>query len=336
MKYFPILIIIFICNYSYAQRSKRINIIYSESYFKDGVDSIRIKRTQKSEWHKLSEIDNSLFVYASLTESSLDKSNISDAEMYLSNLKNTLSNDNVKLDLTSFEKEIFFRKQTHLKSTIEEQLPTKVKTYEKNVVIGNDSLKCFRIIQSADLDMNNRVYSSQIERVLDFYADCLKHNDHNCQDYDKYDLREPLKRSILQNEYTVELNFYNNIQAERDKKQKNINDSITEIRQQEEIKIEKEQQLEEEKQQKKDELLSAEKEKQRSKTLIQKYGKEYGELIIKHKVVIGMTKEMCLDAWGKPEDINRTTNAYGTHEQWVYNLKSYLYFDNGILTTFQN
>jgi len=35
------------------------------------------------------------------------------------------------------------------------------------------------------------------------------------------------------------------------------------------------------------------------------------------------------------QHINRTTGSYGTHEQWVYG-GSYLYFQNGVLTTIQN
>lgn len=68
--------------------------------------------------------------------------------------------------------------------------------------------------------------------------------------------------------------------------------------------------------------------------LIAKYGKEKGELIYSHKVKIGMTKEECIDSWGRPIKINSTTNAYGTSEQWVYS-KGYLYFDGNILRSIQ-
>jgi hypothetical protein len=51
---------------------------------------------------------------------------------------------------------------------------------------------------------------------------------------------------------------------------------------------------------------------------------------------IGMTKEEVItSSWGKPNDINKTTNAKGTNEQWVYNGNKYLYFENGILQTIQ-
>ena len=63
--------------------------------------------------------------------------------------------------------------------------------------------------------------------------------------------------------------------------------------------------------------------------------KEDCELIAKGKVHIGMTKEQAIAAWGNPGDINRTTSSFGVHEQWVYG-SSYLYFEDGILTTVQN
>ncbi|MGG1444811.1 hypothetical protein ABE354_22685 [Brevibacillus laterosporus] len=51
---------------------------------------------------------------------------------------------------------------------------------------------------------------------------------------------------------------------------------------------------------------------------------------------IGMTKEEVLNsAWGKPNNINKTTTANGVHEQWVYSIKKYVYFDNGYVTAIQ-
>ena len=70
-----------------------------------------------------------------------------------------------------------------------------------------------------------------------------------------------------------------------------------------------------------------------------KYKKRYGSgnwnRILNGKVRIGWSKKMCELSWGKPEDINKTTNSYGIKEQWVYD-NSYLYFENGKLTTIQN
>lgn len=54
-------------------------------------------------------------------------------------------------------------------------------------------------------------------------------------------------------------------------------------------------------------------------------------------VRIGMTKEQALASnWGRPSKVNKTINANGTQEQWVYGDGNYLYFDNGVLTAVQN
>lgn len=53
-------------------------------------------------------------------------------------------------------------------------------------------------------------------------------------------------------------------------------------------------------------------------------------------VSVGMSEQDALDSsWGKPRKINRTTNAYGISEQWVYD-GGYLYFKDGVLTSIQN
>ena len=55
------------------------------------------------------------------------------------------------------------------------------------------------------------------------------------------------------------------------------------------------------------------------------------------EVRIGMTKEEVLkEGWGRPNDINKTTTAYGVSEQWVYSGYKYLYFEDGILTAIQD
>lgn len=61
------------------------------------------------------------------------------------------------------------------------------------------------------------------------------------------------------------------------------------------------------------------------------------ELKKKGGVSIGMNQDDVLkSSWGKPKKVNRTTNAYGTSEQWVYGGHNYLYFKDGILTSIQN
>ena len=61
--------------------------------------------------------------------------------------------------------------------------------------------------------------------------------------------------------------------------------------------------------------------------------------LIKREVWIGMTKEMTILSWGKPDHINKTITATILNEQWVYEYGSYkmnfLYFKNDKLTVIQ-
>ena len=62
---------------------------------------------------------------------------------------------------------------------------------------------------------------------------------------------------------------------------------------------------------------------------------EIWDLIKKGKIRLGMTKEQVRLSWGQPNDINRSVGPWGIHEQWVYG-SQYLYFENGILTSWQD
>ena len=68
--------------------------------------------------------------------------------------------------------------------------------------------------------------------------------------------------------------------------------------------------------------------------------KETCENIANKKVWIGMSTDQAIASWGKPDDINKTVTSLGVHEQWSYERGDFsyqfLYFDDGILTTFQN
>ena len=58
-------------------------------------------------------------------------------------------------------------------------------------------------------------------------------------------------------------------------------------------------------------------------------------LIQTRNVKIGMTEKECELSWGRPEKINNSIGA-SSQQQWVYSAKSYLYFENGKLTSIQN
>ena len=73
----------------------------------------------------------------------------------------------------------------------------------------------------------------------------------------------------------------------------------------------------------------------KSKELTKKYGAANAKLILDGKIKIGMSKAMCKASWGEPSNINTSTGSWGTHEQWVYG-NSYVYFENGRITSIQN
>jgi hypothetical protein len=70
--------------------------------------------------------------------------------------------------------------------------------------------------------------------------------------------------------------------------------------------------------------------------LVKKWGEDIGRKISRGQIWIGMTSEMARSSRGRPKDINRTVYSFGTREQWVYPNSVYLYFDNGILTSWQD
>ncbi len=54
----------------------------------------------------------------------------------------------------------------------------------------------------------------------------------------------------------------------------------------------------------------------------------------KPEPAIGMTKDEVEDStWGSPSKINKDTYSWGITEQWVYNDRGYIYFENGIVTS---
>jgi hypothetical protein len=85
-----------------------------------------------------------------------------------------------------------------------------------------------------------------------------------------------------------------------------------------------------------DKQLAEYKKKQAQKRvyLINKYGKHKGERLLARSFWIGMTDEEAIDSLGPPENINSTVGTWGRNEQWIYE-RLYLYFDNGIMTSYQ-
>lgn len=91
-----------------------------------------------------------------------------------------------------------------------------------------------------------------------------------------------------------------------------------------------------------------EKERKQFKQKIAKFPQKIQQLILAKKISLGMTKEQVRLSWGSPKDINRSAGSWGVHEQWVYGpysisnrsiyigRDSYVYFENGILTGWQD
>jgi hypothetical protein len=77
------------------------------------------------------------------------------------------------------------------------------------------------------------------------------------------------------------------------------------------------------------------KEEQRKAAIKEKYGEEKAARILAKEIWLGMTKEMAIDSWGMPQKVNRTLGTFGVHEQWIYG-DTYLYFENGFLTSWQD
>jgi len=71
------------------------------------------------------------------------------------------------------------------------------------------------------------------------------------------------------------------------------------------------------------------------------YPRQIQQLIREHKIILGMTNEQVIFSWGQPLEINRTVTNHYIYEQWVYPgrssyKRSYLYFHNGLLNSFQD
>ena len=62
------------------------------------------------------------------------------------------------------------------------------------------------------------------------------------------------------------------------------------------------------------------------------------EYILAGQIVLGMTKSEVVASLGYPRDVNKSVGVWGVDEQWVYGsyTGTYLYFTNGILTSWQD
>lgn len=66
------------------------------------------------------------------------------------------------------------------------------------------------------------------------------------------------------------------------------------------------------------------------------YAARFERAIADRKVKLGMSAAQCQAAWGKPARVHTTVTANGRRQQWAYNSGSYLYLEDGILTSASN
>ena len=69
---------------------------------------------------------------------------------------------------------------------------------------------------------------------------------------------------------------------------------------------------------------------ERERKIIAKYGEEYGNMVLNHKVAIGMTEEMCREALGYPSHTYESTTRQGNYLVLCY-FSTRLHFTNGKL-----
>jgi len=125
---------------------------------------------------------------------------------------------------------------------------------------------------------------------------------------------------IYNKDYNEEINVYSATKAIIDNFYSKEEYEFLKLQKQEQekLKIQKELELEIAKQ-------------KRLEKLISKYGSKYANLIVNEKVSIGMTKEMCKEAWGTPFETDKVILENGTYEVWSYSYKTFLYFEKDIL-----
>ncbi len=74
----------------------------------------------------------------------------------------------------------------------------------------------------------------------------------------------------------------------------------------------------------------------RLETMIEKYGKKKGPMIADGRVWVGVSPEMALDSWGKPDSKKKSEGSWGVNETWYYPDGKYIFFENGRLAQWKD
>lgn len=226
------------------------------------------------------------------------------------------------------------------------------KDYDKAVALYNEALNIFnksdtqsKLSEAKDLQISKEAYDegmrdyeskgyysaflelkNVIEKDTDDYENAIQKQE-ECKNLYTADKIAEAKKDALDNRYDVAITCLDNI-LRLDPQ----NSDVLDLRSQYDLAKKKAQQEADEKAKADAEVKKAEETQKAEQAKQADIAKRKSE-----GVRIGMTKDEVLASnWGQPKSINKTTSTYGTHEQWVYGGNNYLYFDNGILTSFQN
>lgn len=90
-----------------------------------------------------------------------------------------------------------------------------------------------------------------------------------------------------------------------------------------------------EKKLKQDLIKEKEVRKKEEERMLAEYGRVQVNKMKARKFWIGMNKEMLEFAIGEPENIKKSVGSWGTHEQWIYKSGTYIYIENGKVTSYQ-
>jgi hypothetical protein len=212
--------------------------------------------------------------------------------------------------------------------------------YSKNKFVGNDFIAKDSI---SEYTSNNGYFTS--EPLIDINSGekikCMENSKWTCTEITLVDVKrnnnyfipvlvfkDNLNREIIVNfakyiynkDYYDEKNIFSGTKATIDNFYSKEEYEFLKLQKQEQekLKIQKEHELEIAKQ-------------KRLERLISMYGSKYANLIVNEKVSIGMTKEMCEEAWGTPFETDKVILENGTYEVWLYSYKTFLYFEKDIL-----
>ena len=292
-----ILIFLFLNTLTYGQKKTPV-LQHISRYIIIESDTIKIQRYNGAEYHKLGTIvPNYSFAF---------KDAVLNIEAYLE----ARSSGQIPDNLNEIEKR--FNNLTSLAKA--HKVYFELENYKKELAYYKTEEQKRDVKIKEQKEREEQLKRIENKKIADaFFAKIKADSLHYVE------LKQKAKNDSIEYENQKKIN--NLIEKERQKQEARKQIAVKQKQKIYEIKIKERRKLENEK---------------RRNQIIDKYGIVNGEAILNHKVKIGWTKSMCIASWGKPYDINRTTTTYGSHEQYVYSLKKYLYFENGILTAIQD